>query len=120
VAGQQLDVLTPRQSSNDPLDDLRVRSCLRKGPHVEQVRPRQPAHLRELGPQVRRQPLDHLADPAVAGLTAQDIAAEPPVEPDQLGVDRQRRLQPGLADLALQISQLVAVAGREIPLHAGH
>ena len=49
--GQQFNVPTPGQSSNDPLDDCRIGLGLGEGPHVEQVGPGKP---RMPGSAVRR------------------------------------------------------------------
>jgi hypothetical protein len=85
---EQLNVLTPRQSSNDPLDNFRVRPCLGEGPHIEEVGPGEALRALELGAQVERQPIDHLGAPSVALLALQNVTADAPIEPDQLSIDR--------------------------------
>jgi hypothetical protein len=89
-------------------------SGLGEGPHVEQVGTGEPAHARKLCAQVRRQAANHPGTPSVALLALQDVPADPPVEPDQLGVDDERRAQPGLPDPGLQLAEPGVVAGRGV------
>ena len=64
----------------------------------------------ELGAEVGRQSIDHFGAPSVPLLALKDIPANPPVETDQPGIDRQRGAQPGFPDPGLQIGEPIAVA----------
>ena len=49
---EQLDILTPRQPYNDPLDEFRVRPGFRAGAPIKQVRARKAARSLKLGAEV--------------------------------------------------------------------
>jgi hypothetical protein len=80
--------MTPRQSSNDPLDKFRVRPRLGEGAHIEEIGPGEALRSLELGSQIERQSIDHLGAPPVPFLALEDVSADAPIEPDQLGIDR--------------------------------
>ena len=111
-ARQQHQVVAPGQSSNKLLDDCLIRPGLGKGAHVHQVGARKALHVREGRAQVMRQPVDHLRAPALGVLARQDVAANLPVQPDQLAIDHQRGALLGGVDAALQVGQPVGVALR--------
>jgi hypothetical protein len=96
------------------LDNFQVGPGLGEGPRVEQIGAGEPAHGRKRRPQVNGQAVNHPGPPSIAFLALQNVPADPPVEPDQLGIDRQRRTLPGFLDPSLEFGEPGAVAGRRV------
>ena len=94
--------MAPGQLAHSLWANLAVRPAGGELAHVLQVRIRQTSHLRELGPQVAREPVDDLAAPPIALLTREDLLADTPIEPDQLLVDGERGTGARSADLPLE------------------
>ncbi len=105
--------MSPGQFRNRLLRNLAVRPRTGKLPHVFEVPERQASHLRELGPQVARQPVDDLAAPALLLLALEDLIADTPVEPDQLLVDGERGTRARRSDLALETLEQLGVTIRK-------
>src|SRR4051812_24697453 len=85
--GEQLDVLAPGQSSNDPLDDCRIGPSLSKGAHIQQIGPREAMHAGKLRAQAYSQAADDLGPPPIPLLPVKDLPPNTPVEAHELGVD---------------------------------
>ena len=95
----------PRDLSNSLLDDCLLGPCLGERAHVHEVRPGEAAEIREHLAQVMREALDDLAAPSPSGLAIEDVPADLPVEPEQLGVDGQRGTLLGSVDTVLEVRQ---------------
>jgi hypothetical protein len=80
---QQRKLVVPGQLCKHPLHKCHIRPRVGKGTHVLEVAPRKPLHLGKRGPQVMRQPLDHLRAPALRRLSRQDVAPDLPILADQ-------------------------------------
>ena len=102
--------MEPRQLCSSLLHKFRTRPSLGKRTHVLEVARRKALHLRESRPQILRQPLDHLGAPALFRLPRQNVAANLPVQQNQLAIDRQRRTLLGGMDAVFQLGQPVGVA----------
>ena len=113
---QEPHVVAPGQLCSNPLHDLAVGVGLGEGAHVFEVSGRQAGHLREVAPQVGREPVDDAGAPALGGLPGEDVAADAPVELDQLSVDSDGGAQPGRPDPLLQLGQQRDVY---VPLRGG-
>lgn len=87
---KQLHVVAPGKLCNESLHNLYVGPRLREGAHVVKVPPAEPAHLGERHAQVGGEPIDHLRAVGLGVLAIEDQPTEPPVELDQLSVDRKR------------------------------
>ncbi len=83
-----------------------------QSPHVDQAPLRQPPHPRELRPQIRGEPADDLAPPPLRPLPVQDQPPDLPVQADQLGVHRSRRLHPRRPDANLDLLQELSAPHR--------
>ncbi len=86
--------VAPGQKSSSLLDYLLpVRPRLREGPHVEQVRPGEPLHCRELGAQIFRQPPHDPGTPPLRLLPPENGVANRPVQANQFRVHAALRAQ---------------------------
>ena len=81
------DAVSPRQSCNDLLHDCSVRGGLGEGPHIFQVPRREARHLRGVTSEVSRQPVNDAGTPPLCRLASEDVAADAPIQQDQLLVD---------------------------------
>jgi hypothetical protein len=72
---QELDVLAPGPSSNDPLGKVRLGPRLGESPHIERVGARVAPCVGELVLEVGGEAIDDPGAPAMGGLAAADIAA---------------------------------------------
>jgi len=85
---EDANVVPPGNLSNSLLDECFVRPGLRESPHVEQVGSGEALDIRKFVMEIVRKPLDNLGAPPGLLLALQNIAAEPPIEQNQLAVDR--------------------------------
>src|ERR1700680_2600748 len=72
--GEELDILSPWQSSNEPLDNFRVWPCFSESAHIEEIGAREAMHPLEFRAEVGRQSIDHFGTPSVPLLALKDIA----------------------------------------------
>ena len=70
-----------------------------------------PREVGELRAQVGGQAVDHLGAPAVRGLAVADVAADLPIEADQLAVHGEGGAQPSLANPGFEVGEPGGVAG---------
>ena len=88
--------------------------------HVEQVAARETGHLRELGSQVVREPVDDLGAPPFGRLAVEDHPAEVPVETDEFAVDGEDGAGPGGLDRRLRVGEHGGVVVRDRCRGSGH
>lgn len=81
-----------------------------EGSHVFEILWRKSGHCREGAAQVGAEPVDDARAPAFLPLPGDDVAADLPVEQDQLGVDGEGRLQSSRGDPLLQDGEEGGVA----------
>jgi hypothetical protein len=88
---QERNILPPRQLANGLLANCPIAllcwPSLSERAHVLEIRSREASDVRELPAKVGRQPVDDPATPTLTLLPHQDLAADLPVEADQLAVD---------------------------------
>jgi hypothetical protein len=112
--GQEHEIVPPRDLSNKLLDDFLLSPCLGERAHLHEVGPGETAQVREYRAQVMSQALDDLAAPPQLSLAVEDIPADLPVEPEQLGIDRQRSTLLSGVDTDLEVGQPVRLTFRRV------
>src|SRR5262249_20856219 len=108
---QKNAVMEPRQLSSSLLDNCFVGPSRRESPHIQQVSAREALHVWKGRPKILRQPVYHLASPALIVLSNEDLPPDVPVEENQFLVNRERRANLGLLDAIFDVGQQGRVGG---------
>jgi len=106
--------MAPRQLCNNLLHEAPIGVCLGESPHVFQVAGREAGHPGEIVPEILRETIDDASPPTLRCLPFQYVAADAPVEQDELLIDAHGRPQARRADAVLELGQKrrVGVSGR--------
>jgi hypothetical protein len=105
--------VAPGQLAHGLWANFAVRPTGRELTHVLQVRVREALHLWELRTKIRREPLDDSPTPTLLLLALEDLAADTPVEPDQLLIDRECGPRARSTDLSLEARKQLGIAVRK-------
>ena len=106
---EDADVMAPRNLCNKLLHNCFIRPGLTERTHVFQISRGESSHSGEVPLEVRRQTVDHFRSPVFPLLPVENIAADLPVEQDQLPVDRQRRAKLRRANPPVQVGEKLSV-----------
>jgi len=105
-------VMGPTDLCSQWLHFLRLGPQRRESAHVEQVAPREPTRRAGLCGKILRDPTHHIVPPVTGVLLVENLATNPPVERDELGVESARRAGLGPTDALHQTVDQVAVGRR--------
>jgi hypothetical protein len=95
----------PRQLCKYLLHKCRLWPRLGETAHVEQVSTRESLHVRKRRRQVPGKLIDNLRTPALSLLTFQDVAADLPIQQDQLAIDGKHSPLLDVLDVLLDTGQ---------------
>jgi hypothetical protein len=84
--------------------------CLGETPHIFEVPGGKPGHLGRCSAEVTNKPVDYLGPPPFSLLPLKDVAADSPVQENQLAIDGQTRTNLGRMNPLLQLSEEALIA----------